>query len=75
MTYTGHVVNGQVVFDGPAPPEGAVLRIELTPTAANGAVPEMSFVERYRAVIGKADGLPTDAASNVDHYLYGHPKK
>jgi hypothetical protein len=23
----------------------------------------------------KADGLPADASHNVDHCLYGHPKK
>jgi hypothetical protein len=26
-------------------------------------------------VIGKAVGLPEDAALNVEHYLYGHPKR
>lgn len=36
---------------------------------------QRSFVERYRNVIGKAPGLPEDAAANVDHYLYGHPKQ
>lgn len=34
MTYTGHMQDGVVVFDGPAPPDGAAVRVE---PAANGA--------------------------------------
>ena len=35
----------------------------------------LSFRERYAAIIGKAKGLPEDAAENHDHYLYGLPRK
>jgi len=75
MTYTGHVQNGQLVFDGPAPPEGASFRLELVSAAISEEKPAITFAERYASVIGKAENLPADAASNVDHYLYGHPKK
>jgi hypothetical protein len=34
-----------------------------------------SLFERLRSVVGKAKGLPPDAASNHDHYLYGLPRK
>lgn len=35
----------------------------------------MTFAERYKDVIGKVEGLPEDAASNVDFYLRnGLPK-
>jgi len=34
-----------------------------------------SLLDRLGDVVGKAEGLPADASQNVDHYLYGHPKK
>lgn len=34
-----------------------------------------SLAERLAKVIGKAGGLPSDAAANHDHYLYGLPKR
>jgi len=40
-----------------------------------GVEPPRSLYERLKPVIGMAKGLPPDAAQNVDHYLYGHPKK
>jgi hypothetical protein len=80
MTYKGHVENGKVVFDEPAPlAEGTRVRIEV----AAGVVPEVdsgdgdvpSLAERLASVIGTAEGLPEDAAENLDHYLYGTPKQ
>ncbi len=31
--------------------------------------------ERLKSVIGKAKGLPADASRDIDHYLYGAPKR
>jgi predicted DNA-binding antitoxin AbrB/MazE fold protein len=64
------VRNGVIVLDEPAPlEEGAEVTVEIiareTPTLS----------ERLAAVIGKADGLPEDAAENFEHYLYGAPKQ
>ena len=71
MTFTGQVIEGKVVFDEPLPlPDGTPVRVE--PLA--DALPP-TFLERIRNAVGKADGLPEDAATNVDHYLYGHPKQ
>lgn len=33
------------------------------------------LAETLARFIGCLDGLPEDASVNVDHYLYGHPKK
>ena len=77
MTYKGHVENGAIVLDDRVElPDGVLVTIELAGDSAKedgGSAP--SFVERYAAVIGKARGLPADAAENHDHYLYGTPKK
>ncbi len=74
MSLTGHVQNGVVVFDTPNDlPEGTAVKVE-----AIEAPPDMakrSLLDRLGDVVGKVDGLPADAAQNVDHYLYGHPKK
>ena len=77
MTYEGHVEQGMVVLDEPAAlEEGTRVRIEVLPAAH---VPEQeripSLAERLAPVIGKAKSLPSDAAENHDHYLYGAPRR
>ena len=78
MTYRGHVQNGVVLLDDAVSlPEGAVVRVELiddlSPAPDEEAGP--TLYERLAGVIGQAKGLPQDASTNVDHYLYGHPKQ
>ena len=70
MTINGTVKKGVVVPEpGVNLPEGAGVRIQIvTRRAKNGAPKIMKFA-------GKAKGLPKDAARNLDHYLYGHPKQ
>ncbi len=71
MTYRGHVENGIVVLDDPvALPDGAPVQVDLLSEEAG-----TSLYDRLKSVIGKAQGLPPDAAQNVDHYLYGQPKQ
>ena len=50
-------------------PEGTEVSIEV----AGGDGPTLA--ERLASVIGTAKALPDDAAENLDHYLYGAPKK
>jgi len=75
----GHVTNGVVVLDQSAAlPEGAEVRARPVRTRRPRKVASTrpkSLYERLRRVIGKAKGLPRDAARNHDHYLYGLPKK
>jgi hypothetical protein len=33
------------------------------------------LLDRLRQSVGSAEHLPPDASQNVDHYLYGKPKK
>jgi hypothetical protein len=71
MTYRGHVQNGMVVLEEPIVlPEGASVQVALL-DEDEGA----TLYERLKSVVGKARGLPPDAAQNVDHYLYGQPKQ
>jgi hypothetical protein len=82
MTLNGHIANGQVIFDHPVSlPEGAAVQVQvIVPTqpgqdAEDGATSGASLVDRLQKFIGKFDGLPSDASINLDHYLYGAPKR
>jgi hypothetical protein len=71
MSFSGHISEGRVVFDQPVSlPEGTPVRIVLADAAQNP-----TLLERLGDVVGKAVGLPEDSSRNVDHYLYGQPKK
>jgi hypothetical protein len=73
MSHTGQVQNGVVVLDNPAAlPDGTPVKVEAIESIA---APKRSLLERLGDVVGKAEGLPADASQNVEHYLYGHPKK
>jgi hypothetical protein len=74
MSFTGHVENGVVVFDEPTVlPEGTLVEVAVR-ASAPGA--RSSLWDRLNDVVGKADGLPPDASTRVDHYLtHGLPKK
>ena len=77
MSYRGHVENGLVKIDEPVTlPEGASVQIDLIENTASQSSCEegISLYDRLKPVIGMAQGLPSDASLNVDHYLYGQPK-
>lgn len=79
MICKGHVENGVIVLDEPADlPEGS--EVEVLPVQqqegeeeAEERIPTLN--ERLKNVIGQANGLPPDASINLDHYLYGLPKR
>lgn len=79
MTYNGHIHNGAIVLDEASTlPEGAAIRVVVLPQVTSEAPavdPVPSLFDRYKDVIGIADGLPEDLALNHDHYLHGRPKK
>ena len=73
MVYRGRVKNGEIVLDpGVELPDGAEVRIEL-----ESAGQPASRLERdplfQMGDLAVETGLP-DLATNIDHYLYGHPK-
>jgi hypothetical protein len=78
MTYHGHVSNGVVVLDDAPPlPDGLNVKVEPMASDRNESntkeIP--TLYERLQPFIGKATGLPPDASVNLDHYLYGTPKR
>ena len=76
MSYRGHVENGVVILDELVTlPEGAPVQVDLVGSANRAEETGTTLYERLKSVIGTAQGLPPDAAMNVDHYLYGQPKR
>lgn len=77
MVYRGHVRNGKIELDEAAVlPEGAVVNVAVVAEQEAGKVKQRrSLRDRLKPFIGSAKGLPPDASANVDHYLYGHPKR
>jgi hypothetical protein len=87
MTYRGHVNNGVVVFDDAVTlPEGLSVRVEPADSIPDEDdeknIPDEddeknipTLLERLAPFVGKLEGLPPDASVNVDHYLYGLPKR
>jgi hypothetical protein len=78
MVYRGHVENGLIrLEESLVLPEGADVEVRFlaeSPSPESEAeIPSLS--ERLRDFIGKAEGLPPDASINLDHYLYGLPKR
>ena len=78
MVYRGHVVNGLVKLDESVQlPEGAEVKVELVPVTGESPLEQEvpTLYERLRSLVGAAKGLPPDMSVNVDHYLYGSPKR
>lgn len=84
MTVRGKIKNGKVFLDNPrALAEGT--EVEVRPVRKRKSAAKAgrtktkarprSLAERLANVIGKAKNLPPDASVNVDHYLYGLPKR
>ena len=71
MTYKGRIKDGVIVLDNNVSlPEGTEVDVQPAGTAARSEV-----WDNLLKLAGKAQGLPEDAAKNIDHYLYGNPKK
>lgn len=71
MVYKGRFQNGVIVLDSPGDlKEGD--EVEVHPVAEKD---ERTWAEIFADVIGKAEGLPEDSSTNLDHYLYGTLKK
>jgi hypothetical protein len=71
MTYRGRIKQGVIVLEGDVSlPEGTEVAVEPISAPA-----EASVWSNLLKLAGQAQDLPDDAAENVDHYLYGAPKK
>ena len=75
MTYRGTVKNGVIVLEGNARlAEGTEVRVEAVERAEEAGGTRDVWDDLLR-LAGTAEGLPADASRNVDHYLYGQPKR
>lgn len=73
MTYHGQIRNGVVTLDqGEQLPEGARVEVRLVETPTSEAT---SLASKLLQHAGAIDDLPDDAAQQLDHYLYGLPKR
>ena len=71
MVYRGYVRNGIVVLDGGVQlAEGAAVMVQTIEAAAPPAADDPV----YRLGDLAAPTGIADLATNIDHYLYGHPK-
>jgi len=78
MVYRGHVENGMIrLEDAPILAEGGEAEVRLVTEGAPREEEEKipSVCEAMKDFVGKAEGLPPDASINLDHYLYGLPKR
>ncbi len=79
MEYRGHVEAGRVLLDEPTVlPDGTVVSVRPLKRARKASPRRRrppTLAERLAPFIGKAKGLPADASTNLDHYLYGLPKR
>jgi hypothetical protein len=77
MVYRGRVENGVIrLEDRQILPEGAVVEVHFLNENSRGDEEKYpSLYEGLKDFIGKAEELPPDASVNLDHYLYGVPKR
>ena len=77
MTLRGQVRNGVVVLEnGRELPEGTMVTVRLLGKGKLAKVKSSKVTRRgLLKHAGKVGDLPSDAARNLDHYLYGHPKQ
>lgn len=77
MTYRGRISKaGTVVLEQPGTlPEGTL--VEVRPVKAPAAAGKQGRGKSPAVMkfAGKVKGLPSDSSRNLDHYLYGHPKR
>ena len=75
MRYKGVVKNGVIVLEpGAKLPEGTEVRVEPLPVRVEQLEDDANaptLLERLASIVGKAEGLPPDAAANIDRDLYG----
>ena len=77
MVIRGRVKGGRIEVNKKVRlPEGARVEITVLDNGAKAKAKQIpTILERLKPIVGKAKGLPRDAAKNLDHYLYGLPKK
>ena len=72
MTYQGKVKDGRIVLEpGAELPDGALVTVEVE---MPGKADQCKDEPLLRITDLAVDTGTPDLATNIDHYLYGHPK-
>lgn len=76
----GKVVNGVIILEnGGTLPDGTIVRVEpladLKPAESLNQISQLREMLLSHAGVIDDPELPTDLAENLDHYLYGTPKR
>lgn len=75
MVYRGRIRNGKIELDEDVTlPDGAAVEVVVRADEVDQD-DGPTLYERLKDFIGSVDDLPPDASVNIDHYLYGHPKR
>jgi hypothetical protein len=76
MTIKGSVQDGKVVLpEGVFLPNGQEVNIEVPAPSLDPATATTDLGRKLLELAGTCDGLPEDLSVNLDHYLYGTPKR
>ena len=84
MILSAKVKNGAIVLeDDQALPEGTAVTVSVPQSGEPATVAEVmpgeikkrTLYDRLKKVVGRATNFPEDASLNIDHYLYGQPKR
>jgi predicted DNA-binding antitoxin AbrB/MazE fold protein len=86
MSYDVEAIFDHGVFRPTEPlalPDGARVRLQIEEQNVSELVSETStspenvpsLFDRLSNVVGSIDDLPGDSSTNLDHYLYGQPKR
>lgn len=79
MVYRGKVKKGVIVLEDESElPDGTEVLVRPVKTSTPSDLDPQDDATVRRKLMkfsGMAAGLPKDASLNIDHYLYGHPKK
>jgi hypothetical protein len=74
MVYRGQVVKGAILLEtGVEFPDGAEVRIEVIPSRVPPTEDTKGEPLARMTDLAVETGIP-DLATNLDHYLYGHPR-
>jgi hypothetical protein len=76
MTVIGTVRNGKIELpDDVSLPEGTSVSVKVIEPAAPLPEAATDTGRRLLKLAGTCEGLPADLSVNLDHYLYGTPKR
>lgn len=76
MTVIGTVCGGKIELPPEVSlPDGTKVQVEVCDQTPDPATAKTELGRQLLELAGTCDGLPEDLSVNLDHYLYGTPKR